>query len=173
MKRIYLALGSMAGLAVLVLLTGLFLPVEHTATSSATFDSPADDVWAVVSDLAGTAGWRGGVDRMERVEGTERETWREHGQYGAMTYEVEERDDVRRRLVMRIVGDDAFGGTWTYQVEEAGGGSSLTITEDGEVYNPVFRFVARFVMGHHGTMDAYLRSLGERLGQPVEPDHRD
>ena len=31
--------------------------------------------------------------------------------------------------------------------------------EDGEVYNVIFRFMSRFVLGHYATMDGYLRNL--------------
>ena len=32
-----------------------------------------------------------------------------------------------------------------------------------EVLPPLFRFVARFVIGYHGTIDAYLAGLAKRL----------
>ena len=41
----------------------------------------------------------------------------------------------------------------------------MRITEDGEVYNPVFRFVSRAVMGHTAMLDAYLKALGKAVGQ--------
>ena len=41
-----------------------------------------------------------------------------------------------------------------------------TITEDGEVYNLIFRFMSRFVFGHTATMDAFLKNL-ERRPAPV------
>jgi hypothetical protein len=49
-----------------------------------------------------------------------------------------------------------------------GGASEETrvrITEDGEVYNPIFRFVSRVVMGHTAMLDSYLRALGKAVGQ--------
>ena len=49
------------------------------------------------------------------------------------------------------------------------GGSVVTITERGSVYNPVFRFVSRFILGHTATMETYLRSLGHRFGGDVTP----
>jgi hypothetical protein len=64
------------------------------------------------------------------------------------------------RLVTRIVDRGLpFGGSWTYELEPSGDGTRITITENGEVYNPVFRFVSRFVMGHTATIDTYLSSL--------------
>ena len=37
------------------------------------------------------------------------------------------------------------------------------ITENGEVYNPLFRFMSRFVFGHTATIDKYLEDLGQVL----------
>lgn len=81
-----------------------------------------------------------------------------------MLLEVVE-DDPPRRLVGRIVDTGApFGGSWTYQVTPVDGGSRVSVTEDGWVSNPIFRFMARFVFGYHSTLDSYLRALGRRFG---------
>jgi hypothetical protein len=66
-------------------------------------------------------------------------------------------------LVSRIDTDALpFGGTWTYRSAPVPGGSQLTITEDGEVSNLVFRFVSRFVFGHYATIDGFLKNLQAR-----------
>jgi len=75
-----------------------------------------------------------------------------------------------RRIVARIADtSQGFGGTWTYEIEPAGAGATLTITEEGEVYNALFRFTSRFVFGHYSTMETYARSLGRKFGQDVTP----
>lgn len=69
-----------------------------------------------------------------------------------------------RLLVTRIADSDLpFGGSWTFELEPEGAATRLTITENGEVYNPFFRFMARFVFGHEGTARAYLEDLRRRL----------
>ena len=50
-----------------------------------------------------------------------------------------------------------------------GEGTLLTITERGEVYNPIFRFVSKFLMGQTKSMDEYLRALGRKFGEEVTP----
>jgi hypothetical protein len=68
-------------------------------------------------------------------------------------------------LVSRIADPSLpFGGTWTYRIQPAAGGSAVTITEDGEVYNPFFRFMSRFVFGHTATLDEFLKNLQSRAG---------
>jgi len=38
----------------------------------------------------------------------------------------------------------------------------VAITEDGEVYNPFFRFMSRFVFGHAATLDEFVKNLDTR-----------
>ena len=56
-----------------------------------------------------------------------------------------------------------FGGTWTYEITPVGKGSRLQITEDGEIYNPFFRFMARFIFGYEGTIGSYMSALEKRF----------
>jgi len=68
--------------------------------------------------------------------------------------------------VREIVGDDLpFGGTWTFEVTPTTEGSTLRITENGYVTNPIFRFVARFVMGYTSEMEKYLTGLAQHFGE--------
>jgi len=93
--------------------------------------------------------------------------WRETDKGGqTIAYEAME-SDPPRHLVTRIADPSLpFGGTWNYEITRSGSGSTstLTITENGEVYNPVFRFVSRYIMGHAATVDAYLKAAKARLG---------
>ena len=60
-----------------------------------------------------------------------------------------------------------YGGTWTYELSSDGTGSSVRITENGEIYNVIFRFVARFFMGYTSSIDTYLADLGRKFGETV------
>jgi hypothetical protein len=66
-------------------------------------------------------------------------------------------------IVARIADANLpFGGTWTYRVAPAAGGAEVTITEDGEVYNPFFRFMSKFVFGHAATLEEFVKNLEAR-----------
>jgi hypothetical protein len=85
-----------------------------------------------------------------------------------IVYEVLDRvppASIKRRIATENL---PYSGTWTYSLQHNGESTLVRITEDGQVYNPVFRFVSRFVLGHTRTMDAYLRALGNATGQEVE-----
>ena len=82
---------------------------------------------------------------------------------GRITFAVD-RTDAPRLLVVRIADPDLpFGGTWTYAVSASSSGSSLTITEDGAIYNPLFRVLSRFVFGYESTLATYLKDVGAKL----------
>ena len=48
-------------------------------------------------------------------------------------------------------------------LEESGGKTKVTITENGEVYNPIFRFVSKFIIGYSATANRYLADLRSEL----------
>jgi hypothetical protein len=150
---------------------GALLPVAHVATVRAEFDAPADRIFEVISDIRAQPEWRSSVQRIEPMEAHDgRPAWREISKTGPLPMELTESDPPRRMVTTILSEGMPFGGRWIFEVDPTPAGAALTITEEGEVYNPVFRFVSRFIMGHHGTATTYLRDLGRRLGQEVDVD---
>jgi uncharacterized protein YndB with AHSA1/START domain len=158
------------GLVLCVVIIGALLPKGHVASRSAHLHRSPQDVWAAIYDVDGFAAWRPGIKKVERLPSSEGRTrWKEVTAHGGVTYEIVEARPTAK-LVTRIADPSLpFGGTWTYAVEPAPDGSTITITERGEVYNPLFRFMSRFVFGHTATIDEYLRALGRRLGESSGP----
>ena len=74
------------------------------------------------------------------------------------------------RFISRITDKNLpYGGEWIIDVAVDRDGSIVTVTENGEVYNPIFRFVSKFIMGQTATIDGYLRALGKHVGEEVTP----
>lgn len=117
-----------------VAIVGAMLPKGHSATRFAVVRKQPREVYAVIRELASTP-----------------------------AYEIIE-DQPGQRLVSRIADKNLpYSGSWTYQLEAIPEGTRVTITENGEVSNPIFRFMSRFVFGHTKTMEQYLASLQKRL----------
>jgi polyketide cyclase/dehydrase/lipid transport protein len=155
-----------AGLAVLVLIVaivGALLPKAHTASRTARIAMPPDALFALLSDVDRYQSWRTDVKSLQRLPDRDgKPAWTEDvsGMKIPLHFERMERPSL---LVARIDGSDlAFGGIWTYRITPAPGGSDLTITENGEVYNVIFRFMARFVFGYTATMDGFIKNLQAR-----------
>jgi uncharacterized protein YndB with AHSA1/START domain len=163
MKWLLISLFVLIAAIVLVILIGLSLPKQHVASRSATFRQSPEAVWAAIT---GPPTWRPDLKSYEDLPTRNgHRTWRETDKHGqAITYEAVE-STPPKRLVVRIADEKLpFGGTWTYEIVPVAEGSSLTITENGVVYNPIFRFVSRFIIGHASTIEAYLQALAGKLG---------
>ena len=170
MRIVAVLLAVVVGLGLLVVIVGYLLPVKHEATVTAHVPAEPERVWEALTDVAAYPKWRGDVTAVEMLPADSGHVaWREVGKNGAISYVIEQ-VDAPRRLVTRITDKSLpFGGGWEYVVTPDGTGSRVRITEHGEVYNPVFRFVSRFIMGHTATASAYLKALGARFGATIEP----
>ena len=167
MRWVVIALLALAALVVAVLVVGWSLPVKHRASRSMRIGARPAAVFALISNAGDYPRWRTGVSRIELLAGdpTAPSRFREHSSDGAITYEVAERVP-DRRIVTRIADEGLpFGGRWTYELEPDGEGTRLSITEDGEVYNPLVRFVSRFVMGHTASIDRYLNDVARAISR--------
>jgi uncharacterized protein YndB with AHSA1/START domain len=164
-RIVWTAAGLIAAAIVIVLLVGYALPTKHRAVGEATFKASPEAIFALISNVDGFASWRQGVTSAQLIPSPDgRKRFREVSGDGTITYLVET-SEPNRRLITRI--DDKslpYGGTWTYDVS-AGGPARTTrrSTEDGEVYNPLFRFVSRFIIGHDGGIKRYLASVASRF----------
>ena len=155
--RILIALGVVI---LAVVITGTQLPEKHEASVSRDFQSNRDEVWQVISDFAHWPEWRTDLKAIRLGSNTFTEV---SASGESVEYRVEE-FTTPERMVTRIVTTGLpYGGAWTYELVATDTGCRLTITEEGEVYNPVFRFMSRFVFGHESTMRQYLDDLAKRI----------
>lgn len=164
MKIVLLVLLTLLLLVALVTAIGYMLPQGHRASRTATYAATPADLFAIVSDFSRFPEWRSGISRVELLpDDGKGARFREHGAHDVIAYRVE-RIEPPSTLVTRI--DDPslpFGGTWTLDLAAVPEGTTLTITEDGEVYNPLFRFLSKTVFSPYTTIDAYHADLASRI----------
>ena len=145
--------------------TGSLLPENHQASRMAVFSQPAPDVYALVSDYKNYPAWWPDVSKVEvMVEAPNRTTFREYLSDGPVIMTVVETEPPLRFVTKIDDADQPFGGTWTFEIAPLGGSRTrLTITERGEIYNPFFRVMARYVFGYTATMESFLHAAQLRL----------
>src|SRR5262245_38885571 len=103
MKRLLVVLGVLAALLLVVVVMGLLLPQAHRASRSVQLARPPEEVWEVVTDFAGGAGWRDGVTLVEMLPPQDgRTVFRETSDFGPLTLIVDA-SEPPRRLVTRIL----------------------------------------------------------------------
>jgi len=139
---------------------GSRLPRAHHASAERILPVPPEALWRTLADVDRFPSWRADVKRVQRLPDRDgMPVWIEEGRSGKMTFAFE-RMEPPRILVSRIADPNLpFGGTWTLDISPAPGGARLRISEDGEIYNPLFRFMARFVFGYDGTINGYFSSV--------------
>ncbi len=162
-----IALLALAAVVAFAAIVGSRLPRSHVGSRERTFPVPPDEVWSAITTIDAFPSWRSDVQKIERLPDRDgRPVWIETGRAGRITLATE-RVDPPRLLVLRIADPKLpFGGTWTYELVPDPAGSRLTITEHGEIYNPLFRFMAHFLFGYEGTIAAYMTALERRFGSP-------
>ncbi len=154
----------------IVALIGSRLPQHHVATRSITIRQPRALVYKLVRDVGSAASWRTDVRQIEIVSAPgEKVRFREHGKQGDVNYEISE-DVPAEKMVTRILDTNlGYSGKWIYTFSEEPSGTRLTITEDGEVTNVIFRFMSKYVFGHTASIDGYLTALAKHFGETATP----
>ena len=165
---IFIVVGVIACLVVLVgivALIGSRLPRSHVASRTILLHRAPQDVYAVVRNFESAPKWRSDVKQVE-VEGSV--YFREVGKNGTVNYELVE-DVPDEKMVTRIRDTDlGYSGQWTYMFAPENGGTRVTIREDGEVSNVIFRFMSQHVFGQTATIDSYLTSLAKHFGEDTK-----
>lgn len=168
MKIVLIVVGAVALLVLVVVVVGALLPKHHVSSRQADFQATPEKLFALV---AGPQDWRPDVAKCEEVsDNSGRRFQRETNRHNeTITYElldVNSPHSIQRRIATPNL---PYSGSWTFVFTPNAGGTNVRITEDGEVYNPIFRFVTRFILGETATIDSYLKAMGGATGQKIQP----
>jgi hypothetical protein len=160
----FLGLATIVAIAAVV---GAALPKGHRASRMVTLRATPHAVFAVITNFARGAEWRRDIQRVEILSGDGvGMEFRESGSNGSVRYRVEVLEP-DAKVVTRIADTTlAFGGSWTFDLSPTtSDGTRLTITEDGEVYNPLFRVMSKVFFPPSATIDRYFADLEKRLSR--------
>jgi uncharacterized protein YndB with AHSA1/START domain len=145
---------------------GYRLPQNHVASTEREFAFGADQVHRVIASPAEYPKWRTGVQRVDMLPdsgGLPR--FRETAMGDEVTYAIE--SNVPGRVFVTRIAQAGlpYGGSWTFEMTPTASGTNVRITENGEVYNPFFRFISKYVMGQTRGIEQYLDDLEKRLAR--------
>jgi hypothetical protein len=167
MKIVLIGISALVGLVFLVAAIGGLLPKAHTISRSAVFKGTPEQLFALID---GPQTWRSEVKTYEPLAATDgHRQWRETNDRGeTITYEALQREPPLLLETQMVTDDLPYSDTWTLRLQTTNASTVLRITEQGKVYNPVSRFMSRFVLGHGHTIETYLHDLGTATGQAVQ-----
>lgn len=150
--------------AILVLLIfGVFQPVQHSVTRSVHLKQKPESVFAVLDQ----PDWSTTIAKVERLPDRNGEpTARYSLKWGGLQMIVTQLERTPpTRLVLGMAREDGFAlGTWTYEIANENGGCRVALTEVGELKNPFFRALAR-MRGLDTNITQTLRDLAKKFGE--------
>lgn len=160
-----IAVGTVAVIGAVVAI-GYSFNERHTVMRETTVNAAPEAVWTTISDFSNAASFQGNLSRVDVLPAQQgMPVWREVDRKGeSVTYAVVESRPPVRLVVKVAQADLPFGGTWTYELAAAGAGTRVKITENGEIYHPIFRFVAHMFLNQAATVEEYLRALERKHG---------
>jgi len=170
LKLLIFSFGGLVGIVLAIMAVGLLIPKQHVASRALVLRQKPEDVFALISDFKSAPAWRSEVRQVELLpQANGHVRFREIASTGALTMEVTQWNPPRH-MVTRIADKELpFGGSWIFEISPTVSGCQLNITERGEIYNPVFRFVSRFILGYERTLNTYLQSVGRKFGENTAP----
>jgi hypothetical protein len=165
MKIVFILIGSLLVIIAVIVVIGRLLPEKHMASRSVQLKASADMVWRTITDFKSSPQWRENLEKVDQVEvAPEVFGWKEVEKNGDAIVYLTTKAEPNVQLVRKIADKNLpYGGSWTFDLSQNSEGVMLSITENGEVYNPIFRFMSRFVFGHYATIDRYISQLSKFL----------
>ena len=163
---ILFVMGALVSVVAALVMGGLATPRAHTVARTILVNAPQDTVWRTVRDVGAYHEWRPELTESVASSGDDGPEWRESTRRGSTRFGVTA-DEPPHRFGSRILDDDLpYTGAWEWRLEPEGSATRVTITERGEIGNPIVRFIAAHMRGHTATIDAYLTALAARVGDP-------
>ena len=148
-------------LITIIFIIGSLLPQNHVVSRTMEINKPVATVWKLINEHSNQVAWRSGLRAVEVKTNNKGNTIiiETDNNGDAIRFEIIELIP-QQKLVSKIADKTLpFGGTWTISLKPSQQGCLLTITEQGEVYNPFFRFMSRFIFGHTASIDNYMTDL--------------
>jgi len=160
---------------VLLVIVGLFVlgllqPVKHSVTRSIRLNEKPEIVFAAVDNFDDLPNWSTSVLKVERLPARDgKSAARVTMKWGNMQMVMTqlERTPPTRLVVSAAKEGGEPLGTWTYELAGENGGCRVSLTEDGELKNPLYRAIGR-MRGLDANITQTLRDLAKKFGDTAD-----
>ena len=166
MKILVAIVGALLALFGAAYVFGLTIPATQKHTRTITLKQPPEAVFKVVADVQNMPKWNQSVEKVEPlppIDGKEatRQTFK-----GNLQMTIVTRESNPPHHLVRSMGDadGPFVGSWIYAISPARNGSTVALTEESQVKNPITRLMMK-VFGPTRYIDEHLRDLASHFGE--------
>ena len=162
MKVAFWIIGSLAGLAALVVVVGLLLPATRTGQADRVVKATPSQVKAAILDKASQPSWRPELAKVEVQSAT---NWTETTQKGeVITFELMAQTE--EMLQMRFTSSYGYHGQWEGRlVPTPSGGTHIFVTEQATTRSPIGRIMSRLFFDPKAFASAYLDALEQETAR--------
>jgi hypothetical protein len=171
LRWVIIVVGALVAIVIAVLAVGATLPRKHVAALSIRLHQPPEVIWMTIHDHSSDMSWRPDLKALKQLPNRDSHAvWLETYKNGNSLELEDTVVDGPKRLVREVHDTgNIFSGRWEIEIWPYGeSGSTVHVTEYGEVPNPLFRFMSRFVFGHTKSIEDYLRALSAKFGEQPE-----
>lgn len=151
------AVGGAVLVGAVLQLWGTNLPRTTTAERTAELSAPVSEVYRLVTDVNGQAGWRSDVSQIQlSASGS---AWEEHTKDGSvLTFHVL-RKKADSLFIISYSSTTGFEGRWKGTFVPTSRGTRVRFIETVTIPNPLIRAVARLHAPAGSHLDQYLSDL--------------
>lgn len=168
---------------------GLLLPASHTVSRSATYNTTAEIVWAILTSVQDYPAWRSNIDRVtiryddfesdiNKYEDDSRLTFIEYTAKKDRRTVVVHIEQEKEKKLLRVIeerpyitpGEESsftnmnFSGSWTFTIDQTQENQVvLKITENGTIKKPMVRAFHTLFFGFNRRIDRFLKDLGKEI----------
>ena len=138
---------------------------QYAVSSMAYYNCDLKKLWDLATDFANQAAWRTGVIKIEKISDVSgRNIWKEFNSNGqVMKIETSEYSPMRR-LVRRLINENEDGEIiWIYDFAEVGEVSTLTVSEQGKLLNPILKLISKFNSSKTKVLNMYFQDIANEL----------
>lgn len=162
-------------LGALVFTAGTLLPEKHSISRSIELSQQPQEVWDVMIDYNTMVEWNPNTESVAKLKDSDEgnDVWRFEDKRGHFMVLEDVIKNEPEMLVSKITETDyPFGGEWVFEIEATETGSTLTITENGSISNPLLRVLFRYVLGYDKGIEMYEEALQEKLNSLEESNEQ-
>ena len=165
MKIVILSTISLIMVIMVVWFIGSRLPRQHEVVLSVNLNADIQAVWHLLNDFKAYPEWRPSVVRVQRLSDHQgKEVWQESDRHGHDVAYATMESIFNERIIRRIVTPGLpYGGQWILALSPTSSGCSLSITEQGEIYNPMFKIMSKYVFGYDASIKRFIADVKSRL----------
>ena len=165
MKIFFLSIISLILVILLVWFIGGRLPQRHEVMVSANIDANIQSVWRLLNDFKAYPEWRPSITQVQRMPDYQgNEVWQESDRHGNDVAYATIESVSNQRITRRIVTKDLpYAGQWILELSPTSTGCRLNITEQGEIYNVLYKIIGKYIIGYDASIKRFIADVETRL----------